>query len=126
MANKFKNKVSANIHFSTNEGHTSASGFANVGNYTVPSGCVATIIGMTLANMNTLQSITADVELNTGTGPAGNISIVKGAPIPIGGSLVVVGGEQKVVLDVDESIQVRTLSGNVDVVMSLLESSQTA
>ena len=124
MANNFLNKLSANIHFA---GFTQASlvDFANVGGYTVASGCVATVIGMTLANMNTTTTATVDVQIDKGTGPTGNTTIIKGAPVPIGGSLVVVGGDQKVVLNANQSIQVRSRTGNVDVVMSILESSQS-
>ena len=118
MANLFKQKSSANVQ-----------NFANVGDYSVPTGCVATVIGMTLANMaNT--GLTVDVQVNKGTGGAGNINILKDAPIPVGGSLVVVGGDQKVVLEVNQSMQVNVTSrasapGNVDAVMSILESDQS-
>jgi len=63
--------------------------------------------------------------VNSATGPTGNIFIVKKAPIPVGGALVAIGGDQKVVLNNNHSLMVRPLSGNVDVVMSILESSQT-
>lgn len=124
MANNFKNKLSANLHFA---GSTIAAlpEYANVGGYTVPSGCVATVIGMSLANMNTTTAACVEIQINSATGPAGNISIVKDAPIPIGGSLVAVGGDQKVVLEVNHSMQVKSTVGNVDVVMSILESDQT-
>ena len=124
MANNFKNKLSANLHFA---GSTVAALplYANVGNYTVPTGCVATVIGMSLANMNTLVAGCVEIQINTATGPAGNITIAKDVPIPIGGSLVAVGGDQKVVLEVNQSMQVKVTQGNVDVVMSILESDQT-
>ena len=114
MANNFKNKLSANIHNATSE-------FANVGSYTVPSGCVATVIGLSIANVaNT--GIEVDVALNSA---GANTTIVKAAPIPVGGSLVAVGGDQKIVLETNHSMMVKALSGNVDVVMSILESDQT-
>jgi len=118
MANNFKNKLSANIH-----SVGTPSGFANVGSYTVPSGCVATVIGLSVSNVSD-SGITVDVMLNSATGPSGNIKIVKSAPIPAGGSLVAVGGDQKVVLETNHSIMVKPNSGNVDVVMSILESDQ--
>ena len=99
MANNFKNKLSANVNFA-NSSVAALSTFANVGNYTVPTGCVATVIGMSLANMNTTTAACVEIQINSATGPAGNISIVKNAPVPIGGSLVAVGGDQKVVLEV--------------------------
>lgn len=123
MANNFKNKLSSNVHFA-NTTQAGLPTFSNVGNYSVGSGCVATVIGMTIANMNTTTSATVDIEINSGTGPSGNVSIVKGAPVPIGGTLVAVGGDQKVVLEVDQSIQIKSSTGNVDVIMSILESDQ--
>ena len=119
MANNFKNHLTANIN-----------NFANVGGFAVKEGQVATIIGLSLANMNNV-AVTADVQINQGIGPAGNITIVKAAPIPVGGALVVVGGDQKVVLEGNHSLQVRANStvtptvGNVDAVMSILESDVT-
>ena len=76
MANNFKNHLTANIN-----------NFANVGGFAVKEGQVATIIGLSLANMNNV-AVTADVQINQGIGPAGNITIVKAAPIPVGGALV--------------------------------------
>tara|TARA_R110001606_G_scaffold387961_3_gene553012 strand:- start:1201 stop:1560 length:360 start_codon:yes stop_codon:yes gene_type:complete len=119
MANKFKSKLQANIAFST------PGGFANIGAYSVPTGCVATVIGMSIANMNVTTQATVDIQVNKGTGPAGNIRLLQAAPVPIGGALVAVGGDQKVVLEVNQSMQVKATTGNVDVIMSILESDQT-
>jgi len=124
MANNFKNKLSANVSFANNK-VAALTTFANVGNYSVPTGCVATIIGLSLANRNTTTAACVDVQVNTATGPNGNITLVQAAPVPIGGSLVAVGGDQKVVLEVNQSLQVRATAGNVDVIMSILESDQT-
>ena len=123
MANNFKNKLTSNVHFA-NVTQAALPTFCNVGNYTVPSGCVATVIGLSVANMNTTVAATVDIEINSGTGPEGNVTVVKGAPVPIGGTLVAVGGDQKLVLTVDNSVQVSTSTGNVDVIMSILESDQ--
>jgi hypothetical protein len=79
---------------------------------------------MSIANMNTAAAACVEIQINSATGPAGNITIVKNAPVPIGGSLVAVGGDQKVVLQVNHSMQVKATTGNVDVVMSILESDQ--
>ena len=124
MANNFKNKLSANVSFANNK-VAALTTFANVGNYSVPTGCVATVIGLSLANRNTTTTACVDVQVNTANGPNGNITLVQAAPVPIGGSLVAVGGDQKVVLEVNQSIQVRATAGNVDVIMSILESDQT-
>ena len=77
-----------------------------------------TIIGMTIAN--TVSSvISVDVAiLNGGT----RTYLVKDAPIPTGGSLIVVGGDQKVVLDNGDKIQVQSNTAtSADVVMSMLD-----
>ena len=97
MANLFKQKSSSNVH-----------NFANVGDYSVPTGCVATVIGMTLCNMGN-TGVTVDVQVNRGlqAPSVANINILKDAPIPVGGSLVVVGGDQKVVLEVIKLINER-------------------
>jgi hypothetical protein len=123
MANNFKNKLSANIHHASSA-VAALPTYANVGGYSVPTGCVATVIGMSIANMNTAAAACVEIQINSATGPAGNITIVKNAPVPIGGSLVAVGGDQKVVLQVNHSMQVKATTGNVDVVMSILESDQ--
>ena len=112
MANKFKSKLQANIAFST------PGGFANIGAYSVPTGCVATVIGMSIANMNVTTQATVDIQVNKGTGPTGNIRLLQAAPVPIGGALVAV-------LEVNQSMQVKATTGNVDVIMSILESDQT-
>ena len=53
-----------------------------------------TLIGMTLANI-TSGVINVTATLNDGTNTT---HIVKDAPIPTGGSLILLGGDQKVVL----------------------------
>ena len=118
MANNFKNKLSANMH-----SVGTPSGFANVGGYTESKGVVATVIGLSISNVSD-SGIEVDVIVNSATGPSGNIFVVKNAPVPVGGALVAIGGDQKVVLNENHSLMVRPLSGNVDVVMSILESTQ--
>jgi hypothetical protein len=107
MANSFKRKLSANIGTS----------YSDVGSYVVPASNVATIIGLSLANTaNT--GITVDVTVNATT----QFFVVKSAPIPVGGSLVTVGGDQKIVLEAGDSILVKSdTATSVDVVLSILE-----
>jgi len=48
--------------------------------------------------------------------------MVKGATVPAGGSLVVVGGDQKVVLEENDNIKVTSSAAtSCDVIMSILE-----
>ena len=76
------------------------------------------IIGLTVANtVSTVISVEV-VILNGST----RTYLVKDAPIPTGGALVVVGGDQKVVLDTGDVIQVKSNTAtSADVVMSMLD-----
>lgn len=87
--------------------------------YTCPSSTETTIIGMTLANLTGSQ-VTVDVKLTNNDGD--NVFIVKDAPVPTGSSLVVVGGDQKVVLEASDAIVVQSDTANsIDTVLSILE-----
>ena len=73
---------------------------------------------LTLANV-TGSTIYVDCDHNDG---ATDTALVKTAPIPSGGSLIVVGGDQKVVLQTGDGIFVNSdTASSVDVVMSILE-----
>ena len=78
-----------------------------------------TVIGMNLANI-TNSAVTADITLVNNDGP--NISIVKSAPIPVGGSLVAIGGDQKLVMEASDIIKVKSSAAtSIDVALSILE-----
>ena len=77
-----------------------------------------TVIGLDIANTSSSQ-VLVDVTLNDGTN---DTYLIKEAPIPSGGSLVVIGVDQKVVLETSDSIKVKSdTASSVDVVMSILE-----
>ncbi len=85
---------------------------------TVASATQTTVIGMTAAN-TTSSSVTVDVYI---TRSAVNYYIIKGATVPAGGSLVVVGGDQKVVLTVSDALKiVSSAASSIDAVTSVLE-----
>lgn len=108
MANSFKNYTQRSIGTS----------LTTVGSYVVTSGTETTVIGLTVANKHA-NTVNVDVTLNDGTN---DTYIVKSAPIPSGGSLVAVGGDQKVVLEADDRIKVKSNeTTSVDVIMSILE-----
>ena len=108
MANTFLRKTSRNVG-------TSA---ATVGSYTVGSSTQTTIIGLTCANTTT-SAITVNVQHNDGSN---DTFLVKSATVPAGSSIVIVGGDQKVVLQTGDSIKVTSsASSSVDVMMSILE-----
>lgn len=106
MANTFKNYLTANVG-------TSASTI-----YTAPTATQSTIIGMTIANTTT-NNITASVLVTSG---ATTVYLVKNATVPVGGSLVAIGGDQKVVLEAADLIQVQSsAASSADVLLSVLE-----
>lgn len=108
MANTFLRKLSRNV------GNVAAT----VGNLTVGSGNTAIVLGLTVCNV-TGASVNASVYVYDG---AQNYHLVKDAPIPGGGSLVVVGGDQKVVLQAGDSMRVISDAvTSLDVVMSIME-----
>ena len=85
---------------------------------TVGSSTQTTIIGMTIANI-TSGVIAVGVKLVSG---GADTWIVKDAPIPTGGSLVVVGGDQKVVLETTDAIKIRSnTADSMNAVISYLE-----
>ena len=108
MANTFLRKTSRSVGTSP----------TSVGGYTVGASTATTVIGLTCANTTT-TAITVDVVHSDGTN---DTYIVKGATVPSGGSLVVVGGDQKVVLEAGDSIKVTSSAAtSCDVIMSILE-----
>jgi len=80
--------------------------------YTGKAVTQATVIGMTIANTSGLATLVS-VKKNT-------TYLVKNAPVPSGGSLVVVGGNQKLVVEPTNTLSVLADSA-VDVVLSVLE-----
>tara|TARA_B100000965_G_scaffold351866_1_gene326738 strand:+ start:1429 stop:1761 length:333 start_codon:yes stop_codon:yes gene_type:complete len=108
MANTFKNDVTQNI------------GTSGSAQYTAGGSVTATIIGMTCAN-TTNADIKCNVQVTDNS--AGVTSyVVKNAPIPTEGSLVVVGGNQKIVLEPNDSIKVTSsASSSIDLVLSVME-----
>ena len=79
---------------------------------TGPASTQTTVIGLSVANTGA-SAATVDVKLNTAY-------LVKDAPVPVGGSLVVIGGDQKTVVEATDTLKV-TSDVTVDVVTSTLE-----
>ena len=87
--------------------------------YTCPAATQTTIIGLSISNIVTSQ-ITVDVQLENNDGD--NIYLVKAAPVPVGSALVVVGGDQKVVMEASDVLKVTTnTASSGDVALSILE-----
>ena len=108
MANAFKNKTQRQIGTS----------LTAIESYTVAGSTETTVIGLTIANTSSVQ-IEVDATLNDGSN---DFYIVKAAPVPVGSSLVVIGGDQKVVLMPGDSVKVKSSAGtSADAIMSILE-----
>lgn len=108
MANTFTRKLSRSIGNSASQ----------IGSYAVPGGTTAVVIGLTVTNTSG-SAIAANVFINDGVA---NTSLVTTGPISSGASLVVVGGDQKVVLLTGDSIWVQSsAASSIDAVMSLME-----
>ena len=108
MANNFKNYFAGSVGTST------------VDVYTVPASTSATVIGMTIANLITTP-ISANVTVYNSTA-ANTLYMVKSATIAPGGSLVPVGGDQKLVLEAGDKLQVQgSATTCADVIVSVLE-----
>ena len=88
----FKSQVTANIGLSASPSTVTP---------TVASGTTATIIGMSIANTSA-ANITVAARLNKSGGSSAFLA--KDAVVPSGGALVIVGGDQKVVLEPGDTI----------------------
>lgn len=87
--------------------------------YTCPSATETTAIGLSIANIVTSQ-IEVDVQITNNDGD--NVYVIKSAPVPVGSSLVVIGGDQKVVLNASDTIVVTSnTASSADVALSILE-----
>lgn len=107
MANAFKLVTDTGVGTSAATIHTGA------------SATETTIIGLNISNIVTSQ-IEVDVQIENNDGD--NIYVIKAAPIPVGSSLVVVGGEQKVVLNASDVLKVTSNTAtSADVALSILE-----
>lgn len=108
MPNSFSRKLSQNV----------SNTFSVVGGFTVNAATQVTIIGLTVANKVSSQ-ILIDVTLDTGSS---NTHLIKEAPVPSGGAIVIVGGDQKVVMEPSDRLLVKSDTANsADVIMSVLE-----
>ena len=111
MANNFKNSLKPSI------------GTANTTVYQAGAGLLAaTIIGMSISNRTTANTITVSAYLLDSANSYAPVYIVNNATVPIGGTLVVVGGDQKMVLKPNDSVQVTSsVVGSADCILSALE-----
>jgi hypothetical protein len=105
MANTFTRYLNKNVG-------TSAATVVTVGAATQ-----TTIIGLSLANTTT-SPITVSAYI---TASAVDYYLVKDATVPVGGTLVVVGGDQKTVLVTSDALKViSSAASSADVITSVL------
>lgn len=84
---------------------------------TIGASTQTTVIGMSCANTTT-SPVTVDAYF---TRSAVDYYLVKGATVPVGGALVIVGGDQKVVLVTSDALKVvSSAASSIDVVTSVL------
>lgn len=86
--------------------------------YTCPAATQTTLIGLSIANTSA-SPITGDAYV---TRSAVDYYLIKSGVVPVGGSLIIVGGDQKVVLQVGDVLKVVTsAASSADCFASLLE-----
>ena len=108
MANTFKNSITSSI------------GTSGVKVYETPAGTAATVIGVNVANANSnnisVSVMMRDISANR------VVFVVKDALIVPGSSTVLVGGEQKLVLESGDFLSVTSsLANSADAIVSVLE-----
>lgn len=107
MANTFKNSISASI------------GTTETTVYTA-TGVTATVIGVSVAN-RVQQNVNVDVRMYDAS-TSKNVVLCSGSLIPPGSNIVLVGGEQKVVLEASDYLTLRSnVASSADIVVSVLE-----
>lgn len=106
MANNFKSYLSKNV------------GTSPASVLTAASATQTTVIGLACSNVTT-SVITISVYI---TRSAVDYYIVKDATVPVGGTLVAVGGDMKVVLQASDVLKVvSSAASSSDVTLSVLE-----
>lgn len=108
MANVFKNSITGSI------------GTTGVTVYSAPALTATTVIGVNVANVNS-QNISVSVMMRDNSLNK-TVFIVKDSLIMPGSSNVLVGGEQKLVLEAGDFLSVTSsLANSADVIVSVLE-----
>ena len=106
MASTFKSTVAKDI------------GTSAVTVYTTPAATQTTVIGLSVCNVSGI-SVNVDVTFVKG---ATTVFLAKGIPVPVGGTLVLVGGDQKIVAEAGNQIRVTSSAAtSIDAVCSILE-----
>ena len=116
MANTFKVKTKAGV--GTSAGTV----------YTVPGSTTTIVLGLILGNVTgSAVNATVTVETNTNdTETNADVELVTNAPIPAGGSLELIDGGSKVVLQSGDSVEALSDTASaVDCILSVVDSIST-
>ena len=122
MANTFIRKTSKAIGTSFFQVGANSAGASQSGAYTVGANTQSTVIGLSVSNV-TSSAVDIDVALSaTMANTTNDVSLCTSVPIPSGSTIVLVGGDQKLVLTTSDLIKIKSsASASLDVVMSMLE-----
>ena len=108
MANTFKNSISGSI------------GVTETTVYTTPALTTSTVLGISVANVES-SNISVSVKIYDSSAST-DVFLVKNALISPGSNLVLVGGEQKVVLEPADYLTLESsVADSADIVVSVLE-----
>jgi len=108
MANTFINRISGSI------------GTTETTIYTTPAVTTTTVIGVSVSS-RVQSNILVDVKI-VESGSLNTAFLCTGSLIPPGSNIILVGGEQKVVLETGDSLTLRSdTAGSADIVVSALE-----
>lgn len=93
--------------------------------FTCPANTQTTIIGLSVSNVSVTSPVYVSAILdgsNRTSGAEASVYMVKEAPVLGGGTLVIVGGDQKIVLEPGDQIKVvSNTASSVDVILSHLD-----
>lgn len=107
MANNFINRISGSI------------GDSELTVYSTPGGTTTTLIGVSVAN-RVQNNISVDVRITTTAG--GSAYLCTGSLVTPGSNIILVGGDQKVVLTGGDAVLVKSSEAtSADVIISALE-----
>jgi len=108
MANTFINRVSGSI------------GTSEETVYTTPAATTTTVIGVSVSN-RVQSNILVDVKLIK-SGDAQDAYLCTGSLVPPGSNIILVGGEQKVVMETGDYLTLRSnVALSADIIVSALE-----
>lgn len=105
MANTFRNALARNV------------GTTPVTVYTAPSSKKSICIELDVCN-TTNSGVTVDAYITSG---GENYYIVKGTPVPVGGSLQIIAGQKIVLSDTDALKVVSNTASSLDIISAILE-----